>query len=72
MNPFRGFFRLDQPSNAKSIMLNIGGETTGIDNIDGATPNTIDTIYDLCGRRIDAANAKYGIYIVGGKKVVKK
>lgn len=43
---------------------------TGIDNIPGAEqPATNGAVYDLSGRRVNAA--QHGIYIIGGKKVIK-
>ena len=43
---------------------------TGIDNIPGAEQSAANgAVYDLSGRRVNAA--QHGIYIIGGKKVIK-
>ncbi|MBR5687503.1 MAG: hypothetical protein IKX36_06050 [Prevotella sp.] len=44
---------------------------SGIEDIRIEMP-TNGVIYDLSGRRVDAANAHKGIYIINGKKVIKK
>ena len=44
---------------------------SGIEDIRVEMP-TNGVIYDLSGRRIDAANAHKGVYIINGKKVIKK
>ena len=43
--------------------------TTGVENVE--VENTVKTIFDLTGRRVEAITAP-GIYIVGGKKVLVK
>ena len=44
---------------------------SGIEGIRIEAPQD-GVIYDLSGRRVDAANAHKGIYIVNGKKIIKK
>lgn len=58
---------LTTSSSAKALYFG-GDETDGIDNIE-ADSNKSDVIYDLSGRRV--ANAKKGVYIINGKKVMK-
>jgi hypothetical protein len=55
--------------NARSLALDFGGETTGIDTslVNNEKENSV---YDLQGRRV--AQPKQGLYIVNGKKVVIK
>ena len=43
--------------------------TTGVENV--VVENSVETIYDLTGRRVEAITAP-GIYIVNGKKVLVK
>ena len=50
-------------------MLNRGG-ATGIDDVEDEV-ETIETIYDLQGRRLDEITHP-GVYIVNGRKVVVK
>ncbi len=58
-------------SPARSLTLDFGDMTTGIESI---TPSTAlkgeGSVYTLNGQRI--ANPTKGLYIVGGKKIVKK
>lgn len=70
VNPFRGFFRLDQANKAKTLSLNMGGEVTGIDAIDDFSIEKPKTVYDLSGRQIETSKAKHGLYIINGKKVI--
>lgn len=70
VNPFRGFFRLDQANEAKTLSLNMGGEVTGIDVIEDLSIEKSKTVYDLSGRQIEASKAKHGLYIINGKKVI--
>ena len=69
---------LEFTGSVSAPMLAIGGETTGVETIDLATPHslgengqlTIDNYYDLQGRRV--AQPTKGLYIVNGRKVVIK
>ncbi len=45
------------------------GEPTGVSFIESEDGNTVDVIFDLNGRRLQ--NAKKGINIINGKKVIK-
>ena len=45
----------------------------GIGHITAPTPDTASPVYDLQGRRLNsAAEAKGGIYIQGGRKMIRK
>lgn len=44
---------------------------SAIDRVEAQPGNVDETVYDLQGRRVDAKTAKKGIYIIGGKKVLK-
>lgn len=56
-------------ASAPALLFAIGGTTTGIGTATAA-PAAESAIYDLSGRRVDAAGK--GIYITGGKKVFVK
>ncbi|MCD7714217.1 MAG: hypothetical protein LUI08_04765, partial [Prevotella sp.] len=63
----------DDGSGAKITSFVFGydaGETTAIRTVDSGKPES-DAIYNLQGIRVNDMNRK-GIYIVGGKKVIKK
>jgi len=56
-------------SSAKALRMNFG-ETTGITTVN-VNPTTNTKVYNLAGQAISKANAK-GIYIINGKKYIKK
>ena len=67
----KAFFKI--PANSSREFLDILGEVTGIDGLNGELKNgKIEELkfYDLNGRRV--LNPTKGIYIVNGKKVVLK
>ena len=65
---FRGYFRLkSDAAAASSLSLNLGEETTGIENVNCETI-TNNRYYDLQGRHV--AQPTKGLYIVNGKKAV--
>lgn len=73
MKAFRAYFTLDdvlaEATQASArIMLNIDGETTGINENDNENEND-GSVYDLLGRRVENP-AKKGLYIRKGKKEV--
>ena len=88
INPFRAYFQLNSavasPAMTRSIVLNIGGETTaievgGVKEVLGepsdqgrAKEVRDDSWYDMIGRRLDGKPAQPGIYIHAGRKVVIK
>ena len=69
MKGFRAYFQLKGASEARSFVLNIDGESTGITTTD-FTDSTDGSWYDLQGRKVNAAQK--GVYIQNGKKVVNK
>ena len=78
IKPFRAYFTGSISAGAR-LTFDVDGETTGID---GATLNdkgemTNDKVYDLQGRQLSNSKwlnsqLKKGLYIVNGKKVIKK
>lgn len=46
-------------------------DPTGINELEKAGDESAQDVYDIAGRKISAAAANGGVYIVGGKKVVK-
>ena len=55
---------------ARAMVLGIVNGTTGIEEVREGNGGNDDTIFDLNGRRV--LNAKKGLYIINGKKVVVK
>ena len=53
----------------QSIRIRLGGNSTGIENIEPEAQDTMPLIYDITGRRVK--NPGKGIYIVNGKKIIK-
>lgn len=70
----RAFIMLPTTANAKAFNLNIGGEATSIDTIDGGLFNGNATIYNLKGQKMssDINGLAKGLYIVNGKKMIVK
>lgn len=70
----RAFIQLPKTANAKAFNLNIGGEATSIDTIDGGLLNGNATIYNLNGQKMssDINGLAKGLYIVNGKKMIVK
>jgi hypothetical protein len=68
---FRAYFQLKDDSNARSITLNLGDESTGITTTDFTdSTDKAGAVYDLQGRKVNAAQK--GVYIQNGRKVVIK
>ncbi len=67
VKPFRAFIPT-QDAKVKAIKVVFDGEATGIKEI--TSENTKAEIFDLSGRRV--AKAQKGVYIINGKKVIKK
>lgn len=67
VKPFRAFIPT-QDAKVKAIKVVFDGEATGIKEI--TSDNTKAEIFDLSGRRV--TKAQKGVYIVNGKKVIKK
>jgi hypothetical protein len=69
-NAGKAYLVLPAAANASaSYSLSQGEGTTSVENVE--VENTVKTIYDLTGRRVEEITAP-GIYIVNGKKVLVK
>ncbi len=64
----KAFFSTSTPNNSASYRFVFEG-TTGIDGVE-AEGSEVDAIYDLQGRKLEAAPEK-GVYIVNGELIVK-
>ena len=67
-------YTFDMPKCPKLTLTAIFGESTGIETINTNNPMEDATIYDLNGRKINSSSLDVlpkGIYIIGGKKIVK-
>ena len=75
INPFRAYLQLNgATAQTRSIVLNIGGETTAIEvgGVKEVKEVKDDSWYDMSGRRLDGKPTAKGFYINNGKKVVIK
>ena len=64
-------YGINNNNTAKEISIRVvGEETTGVANIQHASPNT--QTYDLNGRRVNENNLKPGMYVKNGRKVIVK
>ena len=80
LTPYRWYMKRENRNSAYGINNNntakeisirvVGEETTGIANIQHASPNT--QTYDLNGRKVNENNLKPGMYIKNGRKVIIK
>ena len=62
-------YGINNNNTAKEISIRVvGEETTGVANIQHASPNT--QTYDLNGRRVNENNLKPGMYVRNGRKFV--
>ena len=78
LTPYRWYMKRENRNSAYGINNNntakeisirvVGEETTGVANIQHASPNT--QTYDLNGRKVNENNLKPGIYVKNGKKFV--
>ena len=59
------------PKNPSLAIVYGGGETTGINTVNGKM-ETEGQYYDLNGRKLNAAPTQKGVYIINGKKAVIK
>ena len=70
VNPFRAYIKAQNGAASKEFVNVIfDGNTTGINNVNNQGNADNDIIYDLSGRRVN--NARKGVYIINGKKIVK-
>ena len=64
-------YGINNNNTAKEISIRVvGEETTGVANIQHASPNT--QTYDLNGRKVNENNLKPGMYVKNGRKFVIK
>ena len=80
LTPYRWYMKRENRNSAYGINNNntakeisirvVGEETTGVANIQHASPNT--QTYDLNGRKVNENNLKPGIYVKNGRKFVVK
>ena len=80
LTPYRWYMKRENRNSAYGINNNntakeisirvVGEETTGVANIQHASPNT--QTYDLNGRRVNENNLKPGMYVKNGRKFVVK
>ena len=68
-NANKAYLPASAANGAASYSFRFGEGTTGVENVE--VENTVKTIYDLAGRRVEAITAP-GIYIVNGKKTLVK
>ena len=66
--------RIGSPAAATRVYLNPFGEENEVEGIKGVAVNVIgeETIYDLNGRAVNAAQLPKGLYVRGGKKIIVK
>lgn len=78
INAFSAYLTLPEAQEAKSILLAIGGEITGINAATIANGNETVKVYNLLGRLVATAKSlndlhlANGVYIVNNKKVIVK
>jgi hypothetical protein len=78
VDAFRAYFEpTSTAATASMLMMEFGdgnqGETTALKPVfDHGTMNQSNAIYDLQGRKLNGEPTQKGIYIVNGKKVIKK
>ena len=75
INPFRAYLQLNgATAQTRSIVLNIGGETTAIEvgGVKEVREVRDDAWYDMSGRRLVGKPTAKGFYINNGKKIVVK
>lgn len=68
VNPFRAYIEVPEGTNVKALKVHLGDETTDIQDAFGVQSDPV--VYDLSGRRVN--NPTRGIYVVNGKKVLKR
>lgn len=74
ISAFRCYIPGESVSDAKSFRFVFDGNTTGIDNVSVDSPDSSSTIYNLHGIAVgtDFNALPSGVYIRGGKKMMKK
>lgn len=69
VKPFRAYITYNGVAPANELEFILDGETTGVETVYGL-PFTVDSYYDLQGRRV--AQPTKGVYIVNGRKTIVK
>ncbi len=68
LKAFRAYIQANEETEVKALTININGVATAIESIDGEQI-AAGAIYNIAGQRV--ARAQKGIFIVGGKKIVR-
>mgnify|MGYP003589340725 CR=1 FL=1 len=72
LKPFRAYFS-SSAVGSKSFNIVIDDITNGIITVkDSPEKKDDDTVYDICGRKVDITAAHKGLYIINGKKVIMR
>lgn len=73
MKGMRAYFVIASGTSAKNITLNLDGDVTGIESVNGASIMEQGKVYNLNGQLVGKSlkDVKKGVYIVNGKKVQK-
>lgn len=69
---YRAYFWMqDLATSGANILMGFDGETTGINDVRSKMEEVRGEVYDLMGRKIVNGQLLRGIYIQGGKKLIK-
>ncbi len=71
VKPFRAYITYNGVAPANELEFILDGETTSVETVYGL-PFTVDSYYDLQGRKVVNGQLKKGVYIVNGRKTVVK
>ena len=71
INGFRAYFQL-LDANARSFVLDLGDETTGLEMMSDGRGKMSDVWYDMQGQKLQGKPTAKGVYILNGKKIVIK
>ena len=74
INGFRAYFKLldGSISSARSFVLDLGDETTGLEMMSDGRGKMSDVWYDMQGQKLQGKPTAKGVYILNGKKIVIK
>ena len=67
---YHAYLELAETAEARTLIINVGGETTAIGGLVNHLTGKDQRVYNLNGQRVEKASK--GLYIVGGKKVILK
>lgn len=72
LKAFRAYIQANEPSGdvKQALIINIDGEATAIESVNGEDVTNIGGIYNLAGQRV--SKAQKGLYIINGKKALVK